>query len=1493
MRGRAYIRNFILMNWRGVPFQIIEMDRRLTALEGANGAGKTTMMISPYLALMPDLSKLSAGNVGATDNDNDRKSSGLYGRLGKEGACYAVLEVSTPLGERCLFGVMAVPKASQQVEIRRMFAVRNLPENVALENVLLVRTGQRDSIPVDASVIKEQAILFGAEAEVFRTVSEYGSALYDAGILPIKLGDPKKQAQFNNLLNTGFLGNFSKELQTRIKEYLLPEGRDMGNHLNLMQEHMRLCRNSRISVERLEAKIDTVHSLHQNALKMMDAAAATVRLLGQEQLSRVEERGKELAEASGQLLALQSNLNKTTAALVEAKSHYATSEDAANDAKLKREVAEEALRIAKSIEALEVDREQARGRFEFAQKNRDVSLERLTVCKSKERSVSTKHQEVCGRLANADEHWKQITREAGLYAGAAQSLEEAKEKLPEQNVSTDSAQNLLKESIQQEQHLSEEFRLLRQATENAEQDRAKFKSALDLVIELAGKDVSPEDGFVEAQSMQNDHLEKARIIENAQTLPGLLATAENKARRQSALRTGLSQVEGLGSVITSAEKLRQTHGRFQNELNVARRERTKEIEHLSDTKDQLKDANNAKPALIKAVEKYLKTQQQQQSLEQRYERELSSEDLVKTLIDELVEQKNNTIRQGLAAEQKSESLRHEIERVLASASEDDETLAQTLNGQRLSSMFEDVDSNNAADLQAKLGPLTDAYVVKNIETALQALDQMKEPPEEVWLLERGKFKIENIRGKRFDKFVSVVSELGTRATRIPQFPKLGHLSRKNYIDHLQGLRKEADKEATNAKAHASSFDDQIQKLQHFKSDLSSCGKEDPSEAFKNLELLIKELGRIVKTKAEKIDALAKIEDRIQTIVENLVKWLPEGYLLDEEDYSQTIETIKKQIAEIDILNKGFELRKPKIEQLIKNIGLLRFLPPTEQEVADMQQKLEGVSASLTFWSKARQSLDFLVKNLQYFRFEDSLKQLQTMEDPTEKLRALATNLAAQRKGLGEDLLLAQNDFDASDAQLSVVRGEFNAVDQDISHKTEQLKKLEVPGTDAFAATARMNEREALMALEKIRKERDGLDGSVLHLTQDISQKEAAITNLKNELIRARADWEPTSKCNDQLRGYLQESKTLTSLNVHIDELVTDYGVSFDANSRFLTAWGELRSKVESIEHDLSHPMRQALAEQVPAFITMYFKENRLLSSWNECCGAWEIVLAHISQIVPADIVVTGNPVEAVEGMRSKHKALKEALKDAEQRFKTSAENVATVIRTKIRKESRGITNHNIRLQNISFGNIAGIKVYFKQREDMMRLLDVMSNQEEWNLFQQTLIDQEKQDREPALNEVMNRVYRHITGGRAEGDVLLDYRNYVNMSVLIRRKSSQEWVPAAEGLSTGEAMGIGAAILMVVLQAWEDQTSLRDKSLNKNMRFLFMDEANRLDSQSINTLLEFCKVMDVQLLVAGPSFKADETGRGVTYRLARQIDENSEYVVVRARKGFGGLAESIQ
>src|SRR4051812_34395390 len=104
-----------LVNWKGVFYERYTLDEHVTALEGVNGAGKTTVLIACYLVLLPDLSRVRFTNIGEqVGSGGDR---GVWGRLGQLGRpSYAVLQLNVG-SERILAGVHLERRAEPSVEI--------------------------------------------------------------------------------------------------------------------------------------------------------------------------------------------------------------------------------------------------------------------------------------------------------------------------------------------------------------------------------------------------------------------------------------------------------------------------------------------------------------------------------------------------------------------------------------------------------------------------------------------------------------------------------------------------------------------------------------------------------------------------------------------------------------------------------------------------------------------------------------------------------------------------------------------------------------------------------------------------------------------------------------------------------------------------------------------------------------------------------------------------------------------------------------------------------------------------------------------------------------------------------------------------------------------------------------------------------------------------------------------------------------------------------
>ena len=262
-----------------------------------------------------------------------------------------------------------------------------------------------------------------------------------------------------------------------------------------------------------------------------------------------------------------------------------------------------------------------------------------------------------------------------------------------------------------------------------------------------------------------------------------------------------------------------------------------------------------------------------------------------------------------------------------------------------------------------------------------------------------------------------------------------------------------------------------------------------------------------------------------------------------------------------------------------------------------------------------------------------------------------------------------------------------------------------------------------------------------------------------------------------------------------------------------------------------------------------------------------------------------DPREALLRLRDQLTGLEERLARQEDDLRGASEDVARGIDVQIRKARGQVSRLNQNLGGVSFGSIDGIRVKVQSVERMEQVLRALrEGAVQGLLFQENL----------PIEEALDEIFRRYGGGRSGGQRLLDYREYVHLQVEVRRTAGSDWeVANPTRLSTGEAIGVGAALMMVVLTEWErDANLLRGKRAHGSLRFLFLDEANRLSHDNLGVLFDLCQTLDLQLLIAAPEVARAEGN--TTYRLVRRVDADGreEVLVERAKnEGRGVIWES--
>ncbi|HEY8375316.1 MAG TPA: hypothetical protein VIK91_02455, partial [Nannocystis sp.] len=293
---RAAARNLVLVNWRGVFYQHYELDPRVTALEGVNGAGKTTVMIAAYVVLLPDMSLLRFTNVG--EHGAAGGDRGLYGRLGEAGSpTYAALDLLVG-DERLVGGVQLERRAEPGVELTP-FVITGLSLDVRLHEVFLERpAGERaiERVP-DMQRLRELAGKAGGKLKSFSSAKDYFGELFDRGVTPLKLATDEERRKFNEMLRTSMMGGISRTLAEGLRGFLLKEETGLADTLKRMRQNLDACRRTRGEVADARQTEAEISEVYDAGLKLFAAAVHATRERAEELFAQVSKARSSVAEA--------------------------------------------------------------------------------------------------------------------------------------------------------------------------------------------------------------------------------------------------------------------------------------------------------------------------------------------------------------------------------------------------------------------------------------------------------------------------------------------------------------------------------------------------------------------------------------------------------------------------------------------------------------------------------------------------------------------------------------------------------------------------------------------------------------------------------------------------------------------------------------------------------------------------------------------------------------------------------------------------------------------------------------------------------------------------------------------------------------------------------------------------------------------------------------------------------------------------------------------
>lgn len=637
---------------------------------------------------------------------------------------------------------------------------------------------------------------------------------------------------------------------------------------------------------------------------------------------------------------------------------------------------------------------------------------------------------------------------------------------------------------------------------------------------------------------------------------------------------------------------------------------------------------------------------------------------------------------------------------------------------------------------------------------------------------------------------------------------------------------------------------------------------DPEAEIRGLSARRGEIERALNNHEAQNQQQRQQYDQAKEGISALNRLMPLVSLLNDETLQDRVDEIREELEEAQDAARHIQQHGVSLTKLEPLLSVLQSDPQQHEQLQQDYAQAQSVQRQAKQQAFA---LTEVVQRRAHFSYTDSAGMQNANNDLNDKLRQRLEQAEAERARAREQLRQYQTQFTQYSQVLASLKSSYDAKRDMLKELSQELVDIGVQADANAEARARQRRDELHTALSNNRARRNQLE-------KQLTFCEAEMDGLQKKLRKLERDYH-------QLREQVVTAKAGWCA---VMRLVKDNGVERRLHRRELAYMDG--DELRSMSDKALGALRLAVADNEHLRDVLRLSEDPKRPERK--IQFYIAVYQHLRERIRQDIIRTDDPVEAIEQMEIELGRLTEELTAREQKLAISSKSVANIIRKTIQREQNRIRMLNQGLQAVSFGQVKSVRLNVNVREAHATLLDVLSEQQEQH---QDLFNSNRLTFSEALAKLYQRLNPQIDMGQRTpqtiGEELLDYRNYLEMEVEVYR-GSDGWLRAESGaLSTGEAIGTGMSILVMVVQSWEEESRrLRGKDISP-CRLLFLDEAARLDAKSIATLFELCDRLEMQLIIAAPENISPE--KGTTYKLVRKVFQNHEHVHVVGLRGFAG------
>lgn len=1467
--SRTRITALTLVNWRGVFYRTLDFHPQVTALEGPNGAGKTTLMIAAYAVLMPEIRRLRFTPLGAAERRSGDR--GLWGRL-QDGHCYSALDLTYADGRRLLAVVHLLrgPASSEKVEITPL-VVEGLAPDADLQALFLQRAEvdgeSRDKVRSWQELCEAARTEYGAVAHRCTRKADYYRHLFDAGLHPLELGDDDASSRFNNLLKTSMTGGLSQQLDSGLRDFLFRPDPHLGSSLRTMRKALDDCRETRAEVEesqRLHAELSDVLEAGQAAFSY---AVGAVEARAAERARMEAEARKDMEESRARLEELRSERAVVAAALTtttEQQEAASREQELARDRleRLERGVGlvaslkQQVVHVAELRQRREARREECRGLGDRLQS----AEEHLAIRRGE-------HEAAARGLGKAEEGLEHLQQLAAAYRYVRRKLDEVEGLLGEP-LRPEASEAMLRSLDERYARSTDAFNELATECDQAARHRETFEGLRTRLERCLGRDVRPTDAEAEALSLLETARRREGLLAERPQLETDLRAARGRAEAQARARARAQELSLPDEALLSSGDVDGAEGRARAAEEGARAERQQlELESRS-LFSQVEELRAREARLENRLRSWAHVRARAGEVAARLGYTLTSStdiDEAEQRIDRELEARAEA-RRGLSA--RVAELAALASRLEAGQGELPEALADTaaaLGGRLLAERFEQVSVDEAASAEARLGDLAEAILVSDLESALHELHSIEERPDRVLLLDAraAPWSPEELpEVSDLADGVAAQVPFGFRWERLPAQPRLGKAARRRRLDQVRREHETTKQELQALERRLGELREVRGQLRRLREHVELLEAPDPAPELEAVRQDIAAGQRTLESVRTEVERVERELRETGQRARDLRALLKDAHLLDLPDQREEVKRLQARLSEAEGAQSWLRAHRADLQAVDRGLPHLGRQPLSEDELATHRARLGSLRDELRHLQRVLEPLREVVRRVADFAHagaEEALAEeravLETLTRATEqahaRLREAELARDAAKRALEDAqsaLRRAEEDAESAVREVQRLRQELEALDCGSPSPEDVAQGRELLEAAASAVDAAIQRLEALQKQDNQLEVLEGQAADSASAAEDAHKKtvrpaQAAVERW--QLLREACE---ERGLLGELRDDLTQDKNEVSLNQLRDARQLD----------LQRALARVRAGSEVLEHLVLAAGEQG-DDEADA------RATQALTNWQE-------VRAWLLRRLPAHVFQGTDVVAGIHAMRDTLASLRETLAEREELLRGSSRKVANQLAQRIRGAHSVVRSLNPRLRQTGFGNIARIELKLERNAQMQSILDALRADDDANLLFGTR----------PIDEVLDELYSKV-GGR-DGRRLLDYRAYLDLTVRIQRKGSQRWEEARGArMSTGETIGVGSAVMMVVLQAWEDDgVSLRPRKGIEACRFLFLDEATRLSRDNLSTLFSLCESLDLQMLIAAP--EVQEAQGNWTYHLERRHGPNgAEEVLMTGRR----------